>query len=316
MATKRPTTVPKMKGVEALLSPQPRVERETASSTTIAIGKIKLPDKQPRRYFDPERQAQLVQSVQEHGILEPLLVRPLSNGEYELVAGERRLRAAQELELQEVPIVARPFDDRQALQVALMENLQREDLNPVEETEGVLELLAIALEVSTEEVKALLHQGFNAKRRNLELTGNVTSQLQMIDQVLTAVGRFTAESFRSNRLPLLNLPSNVLDALRQGQLEYTKARVIARIKDGRQRSRVLRIAISENLSLSEIKHKVQQVQARKPEVEQDDEHVEFHTRATEILRQFKQKQIWTNSKKRQKAERLLAELEKLIMSDP
>ena len=89
-----------------------------------------MPKKQPRRYFDPDRQAQLIKSVQEHGILEPLLVRPLADGLYELVAGERRYRAAQELGLKEVPVVIREFDDKQALQVALIENLQREDLNP------------------------------------------------------------------------------------------------------------------------------------------------------------------------------------------
>jgi hypothetical protein len=79
-----------------------------------------------------------LRQVKEHGILEPLLVRPLKDGEYELVAGERRLRAAREVGLEAVPIVVRELDDRQAIQVALIENLQREDLNPVEETDAVL----------------------------------------------------------------------------------------------------------------------------------------------------------------------------------
>lgn len=139
-------------------------------STTIPPSAIKLPiRRQPRRYFDPEKMAQLVASVREHGILEPVLVRPLGDGNYELIAGERRLRAAQEVGLTQIPIVAREFSDQEAFQVALMENLQRDDLNPIEETEAVLELLAIVLDTSVEEVKSVIYQAANAKNRGQEL---------------------------------------------------------------------------------------------------------------------------------------------------
>ena len=124
--------VPQMRGVQDLLS----MEIDQPSATA-ALARIQLPRKQPRRWFDPEKMAHLVKSIQEHGILEPLLVRPLPNGALELVAGERRFRAAQEVGLSEIPIVVKELDDRQALQVALLENLQREDLNPIEETEGI-----------------------------------------------------------------------------------------------------------------------------------------------------------------------------------
>ncbi|WP_414573706.1 ParB/RepB/Spo0J family partition protein [Nostoc sp. CCY 9925] len=122
------------------------------SITVVFIGRIQLPNKQPRRYFNPEKFAQLIQSVKEHGILEPLLVRPLDNENYELVAGERRLKAASVVGLNEVPVVSLDLDDQQALQVALIENLQREELNPVEETEAILELLLLSLQMSANEV--------------------------------------------------------------------------------------------------------------------------------------------------------------------
>jgi ParB family transcriptional regulator, chromosome partitioning protein len=158
--------------------------------TTVATHTIQLPLKQTRCYFDPNKFAQLVQSVKEHGILEPLIVRLLDDGEYELVAGKRRLRAAREAGLVEVPVVLRELDDKQALEVALMENLQREDLNPLEETEVVLELLALSLEIDASKVVSILHQVFNAKQRGQELNQNVLIQLEKIEAVLSKIGKF------------------------------------------------------------------------------------------------------------------------------
>lgn len=105
----------------------------------------------------------MVASVRQYGVLEPLLVRPLHDGEFELVAGERRLRAAKEAGLTEVPVISRELDNKEALQVSLIENLQREDLNPVEETEPILNLLAIELDVTADEVVSILNQAHNAK---------------------------------------------------------------------------------------------------------------------------------------------------------
>ena len=111
---------------------------------------------QPRRYFDPAKQEQLVQSVKQHGILDPLLVRPMPKNQYELVAGERRYRAAVALNLELVPVVIKQLSDQEALQLALVENLQREELNPVEETEGILQLLSLHLDSTELESRQLL----------------------------------------------------------------------------------------------------------------------------------------------------------------
>src|SRR5579883_1687338 len=276
------------------------------SSQALPIHQIRLPKRQPRRYFDSEKQAQLVKSVQEHGILEPLLVRPLG-GSYELVAGERRYRAAQEVGLQEVPVVIRDFDDRQALQVALIENLQREDLNPVEETEGILELLAIEINSSTETVTSILYRANHAKNRGQELEENVFLQLQTIESVLAGIGRFTAESFRTSRLPLLNLPPEILQTLREGKIEFTKARAISRVKDEEQRSTLLKQAIAENLSLNEIKARIK---ALKPEVEPTPEKV-VAERLGNISNRLQKPEAWGDRKKRDRITKLLDELEKL-----
>ena len=253
--------------------------------------------------------AQLIASVQAHGILEPVLVRPLKNGSYELIAGERRFRAAQEVGLAEIPVVSRGFSDQEALQISLMENLQREDLNPIEETEAILELLAIALGVSTEEVKSLIYQAANAKNRSQELKENVSLQIEKVESYLAELGRFNLESFRSSRLPLLNLPNNVLDALREGKLEYTKARVIARVKDEQHRQELLEQAIAQSLSLNEIKARVKELKANSGSEATPEQ--TLLGRMSEITKQMRRSKAWTNRKKRDRINKLLNELEQL-----
>ena len=298
---KKPLELPKMRGVEDLLSMD--VESPTA---TVNIDKIRLPAQQPRRYFDPEKLSQLVQSVKEHGILQPLLVRAV-NGEFELVAGERRLRAAKEAGLTEVPIITKELSDHQTLQIALLENLQREDLNPVEETEGILELLCIELDVNSSEVISILNQAANAKKRNLELTENVSRQLEIVGLVLQGVGRFTAESFRTSRLPLLNLPDDVLEILRQGQLEYTKARALAKLKDDGERRELLDKVLNENLSLSEIKQLIKELTPGKITAKET-----LNAKYSEIGKRLKNAQVWEDAKKTKKLEKLLSDLEQLL----
>lgn len=278
------------------------------SPTTVALSAINLPVKrQPRRYFDPEKMSQLIESVREHGILEPVLVRPLADNSYELIAGERRFRAAQKVGLTQIPIVSREFSDEEALQVALIENLQREELNPVEETEAILELLALALNSSPEEVKSAIYQAANAKNRGQELKENVSLQLEKIESCLAELGRFNLESFRSSRLPLLNLPPSILEALREGKLEYTKARTIARVKDEQQREQLLEEAISLNLSLSEIKARVKSLKSGS-QVTPEQLLVE---RLGEITHRLKKGNALENRKKRERITKLLDELEQL-----
>lgn len=129
-----------------------------ADSSLVKLSDIYRPKEQPRRYFDPTALQELVASIKQHGILQPLLVRPLPKGGYELVAGERRYRAATEAGLSSVPVVVKELDDESAWAISLIENLQREDLNPLEETEGILQLLAIKLKSEVEEVPRILYR--------------------------------------------------------------------------------------------------------------------------------------------------------------
>ena len=226
----------------------------------ISRDSIKLPKKQPRRSFDPIKLQQLVESVRKFGILEPLIVRPLSNETnetYELVAGERRYKAAIEVGLTNVPVVVREMSEKEAFELALLENLQRDDLNPIDETEGLLDLLCETLELSQAKVISVLNKAASAERRGQEIADNVTrNNIEKIDEIFLTVGRINRESFRSNRLPILNLPIDVLTFLRKGDLEYTKAKVIAKIGDQKLRQKLMRQVVKEGLSLSELKKRV------------------------------------------------------------
>lgn len=301
--TKNRSTVPQMRGVSAFLSTPTEAP---ASTNTISISKIHLPSSQPRRYFDPEKLQQLTDSIKQHGILEPLLVRPLKQGGYELVAGERRYRAAKASGLDNVPITVRELSDQEAVQFALIENLQREDLNPVEETEGVLELLTLTLNCSREEILEALTQMATAQKKGIELSGNVSRQVEVIANILESTINLTPESFRTSRLPLLNLPLDILDALRQGKLEYTKARAIARVRDEEQRQQLLQDAVERSLSLTQIKQQVKGLT-----VGSKIDQATMSERLVSISRKLKG---LDDPKKQKRLEKLLQDLEALVES--
>ena len=295
----------KLRGVAALLGePEPE-----AAAQVVAIARIHLPQEQPRRYFDSEKLQQLVISVKELGILEPLLVRPREQGDYELVAGERRYRAAQTAGLTSVPVVVRKLTDAEALQLSLVENLQREDLNPVEETEGILQLLAIQLNKSVEEATALLYRMQNEVKG--KVTQNVlgSSEEEQVRAMFDSLGLMSWESFVSSRLPLLNLPEEVISALRQDQIEYTKASVIARIKNSSQRQALLEEAIKENLLLTQIKERIQGVRPRQEKPQS------LKNRIKEASSRLQKAKFWDNPEKEKQLEKLLKQMEVLLTEE-
>ncbi len=280
-----------------------------AAAQVVAIRSIRLPQQQPRRYFDPDKLEQLTISVRKLGILEPLLVRLLHPGEYELVAGERRYRAAQKAGLTEIPVVVRELTDEEALQLSLIENLQREDLNPVEETEAILQLLAAQLSSSAEEARALLYRMQN------EVKGKVTQNVlgsqegELVKTMFDSLGLMSWESFVSSRLPLLNLPDEVIEALRQGQIEYTKAQAIARLKDNQARQALLFEAIQENLSLKEILERIRL--QRKPQEKPQS----LKTLFKETSNRLQKAKFWDNPEKQQVLEKLLKQMEALLAEE-
>jgi ParB family chromosome partitioning protein len=188
---------------------------ETGVSTTeIAIDRIVPNPKQPRRTFREEELQELAESIRTKGVLQPILVRPdPSNGDmFEIIAGERRWRAARRAGLAAIPAVVRPMDDRETLEIAIIENVQREDLNPVEEAEAY---------------KALIERFGRTQ-----------------ESVATQVGK--SREHVSNTLRLLNLPDDVREQVREGKLSAGHARALLKTHDP---SALAAIVISKGLSV-------------------------------------------------------------------
>lgn len=277
----------------------------SANNLQIPITEIQLPDSQPRRYFDEEKLESLSKSIKEYGILEPLLVRP-KNGKYELIAGERRLRASKQAGLSEVPVIILDLDDTQTSQIRLIENLQREDLNPLEETEGILQLLSIELKQEVSEVISFLHKMQNEAKG--KLTQNVLgNKKEVVEEVFNSLGTIGWQSFVTSRLPLLKLPQDVLKVLREGGLEYTKAMAIAKLKDKEQREKLLVEVLEKNLSLKEIKERIEVLKPTKTPKE-----VPLKQRVEDTFRQLKKSKVWDDEKKKKSIEKLLSQMEALM----
>lgn len=301
-----------------------QVENQVAGDHDLPLTSICLGAQQPRRYFDPDKLEQLTLSVKEHGILEPVLVRPVQGkpDQYELVAGERRYRAAQQLKLAEIPVIVRELTDSEALQLALVENLQREDLNPIEETEGILQLLSIRLDRDVADLPPLLHRLQHERKKasnnvvgssktpSLKASNNVVGSLEIeaIESVFTGLGLMSWESFVNHRLPLLNLPADVLEALSQGKLAYTKAQTIARVKDEAQRQALLESTIKEDLSLSQIRERIKNLQ---PELDKASPKATVESLSRRVIRA----KLWEDPKKWKQAKALLIKLEALISEE-
>jgi ParB family chromosome partitioning protein len=285
-----------------------RGEVPQTKQLSVAIAAISVPSLQPRRYFDPMKMQQLIESVKAHGILENLLVRPMpgKDGLYELIAGERRFRAAMAVGLEIVPVTIKSnLNDEQVLQLALMENLQREDLNAVEETEAILQLLALHLGVSAQQVTYTLYRmEYEAKR---QVTHNVISndQIEIITRVFSTLGKFTWESFVSNRLPLLRLNGEILSLIGEGKLTYTKAVAIARVKEDNLRAAILKEATAEKLTVAQIKERIKAKRSNcvTPSPIATIEQV------TRLLRTSK---VWEKPQKWKRVEALLQELSEVV----
>lgn len=179
------------RGLDALLSRPQFAESSSGTAVqNVRVDRIVQAAYQPRQVFEPEALAELAGSIREKGVLQPLLVRPRGEN-FEIVAGERRWRAAQLAGLVEVPVLIRDLGDREALELAIIENLQREDLGPLEEARAY---------------QALLDQGLNQ------------------EAVAQAVGK--GRSTISNALRLLTLPEAALRALEKGEISAGHARAI------------------------------------------------------------------------------------------
>ena len=223
------------KGLGALLGDFEEVSVEKSAYQLLPIYKVEPNPDQPRRDFDEEELQALADSISEHGIIQPLTVRELSSGYYQIIAGERRWRAARLANLSEVPVVVIEADDKKAMELALIENLQRQDLNPVEEALGYKSLMD----------DYGMTQEDAAKR----------------------VGK--SRPAVTNALRLLSLNQEVLDKVRSGDLSAGHARAILTVKSEKKQLAAAQRIVALGLSVRQAELLCRNMAKEAPEVKEE-----------------------------------------------
>ena len=188
MASKKPSGLGR--GLGALLGEE-ALKNEAAGSLYVDISQVEPCASQPRKAFDEAALAELAESIRIHGIIQPLTVRKLSSGYYQIIAGERRWRAARLAELREVPVVVVEADDRKAAELAMIENLQREDLNPMEEAAGFHTLIE-TYHMTQEEAAAQVGKSRSAVANALRLLSLAPSVAALVESGKLSAGHARA----------------------------------------------------------------------------------------------------------------------------
>ena len=188
MASKRPSGLGK--GLGALLGDDV-MKTESSGSLSLPISQVESYSGQPRKHFDEESLQELADSITEHGIIQPLTVRKLSSGYYQIIAGERRWRAARLAGLQEVPVIVMEADDRKAAELAMIENLQREDLTPMEEAAGFQSLIE-TYHMTQEEAAQRVGKSRSAVTNALRLLGLSPSVRKLVEENKLTAGHARA----------------------------------------------------------------------------------------------------------------------------
>lgn len=198
--------------------------------TTVSISSIEPNKKQPRRQFDKEKIDALANSIKENGLIQPIIVTPSKNGMYKIVAGERRWRASKKAGIKEIPAVIREYSDEKIAEIALVENLQREDLNPIEEALGY---------------KTLLEEF------------NLTQEL-----VSKRIGK--SRSAIANSMRLLSLEDQIQKLLISGEISSGHARAILSVEDNELRLALSKRIIEDSLNVRQAESLAKQLQKKKP----------------------------------------------------
>lgn len=219
------------RGLTSLLADNSLEETSSAQPVKLNLMDIEPNKEQARKQFDEAALSELADSIAQHGVLQPLLVRPLIGGGYQLVAGERRWRASRIAGLTQVPVVIKELSDTEAAVISLIENLQREDLNPVEEALGFASLM-----------------------KDFNLTQEEAAQ---------KVGK--SRPAVANALRLLKLPEKVLDMVRENKLSAGHARALAAIEDEKVLISTAELIVAKGLSVRAVEKLVKTLTAEKKE---------------------------------------------------
>lgn len=226
------------------------------ATVTLKISEIEPNRSQPRKEFDEKALTELAESIKEHGLIQPILVRPLIGGGYQIVAGERRYRACRMAGLTEVPVTIRELTDEETMELALIENLQRENLNPLEEALGY---------------KSLMEEYSFSQ-----------------EQVAKAVGK--SRSAVANTLRLLNLPEDVTELVKEGKLSAGHARALLAFDDEALMIKTAKSVVDEDLSVRQVE-KLAKKKTAAPKIPKPEPKASYFSMVEQTLTEYLGKKV-------------------------
>lgn len=238
--------------VAAVIPPESRI-------WNISIDKLVPSQFQPRTHFEKEKLEELATSIKQNGILQPIVARKLNNGSFEIIAGERRWRAAQMAGKHEVPVILKTLSNKETLELAIIENIQREDLNPIEEAEALQRLMS---------------------------EFGLTQQ-----QVSERVGK--ERTTITNTIRLLSLPRDVKEMIGKKELSHGHAKVLLGLSDEKAMLKLAKKAVTQNLSVRKLEQEVQNFKASSKEKGEISEDAKIMSRIISGLSDDLQKNLGT-----------------------
>ncbi len=283
--------------------------QEESAAKWIPLEKIQKGTFQPRQYFSQAGIDSLAQSFKERGFKGALNVRPLGKDTYELIAGERRWRAAKQASLKEVRCIIDAYSDEEALEFALVENLQREDLSKLEETEGILDLIGAKLGLERGHIISIIRtEGHSDKRARSDVAPS--EALKQIEELLTHFG-IELQTFRTKNLRTLSLPNDLKEAHLKESLSYSSALELSKLKSEELRKALLQEVLKSKLSFREIKDRVQSLVTRQRR-EEEPESLSLVRRLEATVKRAKKTERQLEAGRKKKLEKLIRELEALL----
>lgn len=254
------------RGLDAIFMDNDMDEQD--STVTLKVSEIEPNRAQPRKDFSEEALAELADSIAQHGVLQPLLVRPLIDGGYQIVAGERRWRACRMAGVFEVPVIIRELSDSEVMEIALIENLQRENLSAVEEAEGYKMLID---------------------------TYNFTQE-----EVSRSVGK--SRPAVANALRLLALPEEVLTMLRNGKISAGHARALLALPDKDEITKIANLVVAEGMSVRALEKLVKRLEKeQQPKIEKKTKRSNFFSEVELSLQEYLGRKVVVSGGRNNKA---------------